>query len=373
MNGGCDRRRPREANTPLYPITQQNYDSHLNGVSGNAIHLKNILTKHAPSPIILYDGDGRQAWHQGTSGIRVYYVYDGDNPVLSPSGSGGSTLNVLTFGANGLLSERITGADSFFTFDPSGNTCQRLSSTQAVQYSHLTTAFGTQLVSGSSEDYDGFGAQWGYRHVSGSVFLLGHRFYNAAKGQFLTRDPIGYRGGVNLYGYTGNNPTNWADSSGLSPFWDWVDTGWASFDTLIGVIGGLGGTASYDYTNRVTVVQGGWVAGILQSGGWGAITFGEVIITPDCSTLMPIYNHELGQVDQSRILGPLYLLTYGVGWLVGIGRGDYHDANPLEVDADLRAGMPNRYNDPGFWGWGGADPNEPTHTGRPPTLYRLSY
>ena len=32
----------------------------------------------------------------------------------------------------------------------------------------------------------------------------------------MTRDPIGYRGGVNLYGYTGNNPVNRRDPKGLS-------------------------------------------------------------------------------------------------------------------------------------------------------------
>ena len=31
----------------------------------------------------------------------------------------------------------------------------------------------------------------------------------------MTRDPLGYGGGVNLYAYTGNNPVNESDSSGL--------------------------------------------------------------------------------------------------------------------------------------------------------------
>jgi len=66
------------------------------------------------------------------------------------------------------------------------------------------------------EQYDGLGAQWGYRDInSDQVFLLGHRYYNTLYGgQFLTRDPIGYGGGINLYGYTGNNPINRADPQG---------------------------------------------------------------------------------------------------------------------------------------------------------------
>ncbi|MBI3927004.1 MAG: RHS repeat-associated core domain-containing protein [Armatimonadetes bacterium] len=34
-------------------------------------------------------------------------------------------------------------------------------------------------------------------------------------GRFLTRDPIGYDGGLNLYAYCENNPVNFSDPSGL--------------------------------------------------------------------------------------------------------------------------------------------------------------
>ena len=44
--------------------------------------------------------------------------------------------------------------------------------------------------------------------------LCTHRFYDSVVGRFLTRDPMGYEGGVNLYGYTANNPVNEEDSEG---------------------------------------------------------------------------------------------------------------------------------------------------------------
>jgi len=49
------------------------------------------------------------------------------------------------------------------------------------------------------------GAQFGYRDENtGFIYLLGHRHYDAQFGQFMTRDPLGYGGRANLYGYTGN-------------------------------------------------------------------------------------------------------------------------------------------------------------------------
>jgi uncharacterized protein RhaS with RHS repeats len=43
------------------------------------------------------------------------------------------------------------------------------------------------------------------------------RHYDAALGQFIQRDPIGFAAGdLNLYAYTWNDPYNWTDPSGLS-------------------------------------------------------------------------------------------------------------------------------------------------------------
>jgi len=63
----------------------------------------------------------------------------------------------------------------------------------------------------------GFGGQFGYYTDDTGRTLLGHRFYDADMGRFVTRDPIGYKGGINLYGFAGNNPVNESDPSGDAP------------------------------------------------------------------------------------------------------------------------------------------------------------
>src|SRR5262245_64054287 len=44
--------------------------------------------------------------------------------------------------------------------------------------------------------------------------LLGERYYDPSTGRFISRDPIGYGGGENLYQYCENNPLNGLDPAG---------------------------------------------------------------------------------------------------------------------------------------------------------------
>jgi RHS repeat-associated protein len=50
---------------------------------------------------------------------------------------------------------------------------------------------------------------------TGGFTFLRNRWYDAQSGRFLTQDPIGLAGGVNLYAYAGNNPVSFSDPYGL--------------------------------------------------------------------------------------------------------------------------------------------------------------
>jgi RHS repeat-associated protein len=51
------------------------------------------------------------------------------------------------------------------------------------------------------------------------------RYYNPQTGRYITPDPIGLEGGINLFAYTDNNPVNRVDPEGLS-FLDWLKEGY---------------------------------------------------------------------------------------------------------------------------------------------------
>ena len=52
------------------------------------------------------------------------------------------------------------------------------------------------------------------------------RYYSCNQGRFVSRDPIGYRGGLNLQSYAGNSPTNRVDPNGLTADFYTCNCGW---------------------------------------------------------------------------------------------------------------------------------------------------
>jgi RHS repeat-associated protein len=146
------------------------------------------------------------------------------------------------YGAAGLCERYAVGGLYYaYTFDPSGNLVERFSSGGGGVPDNISvyTAFGTQVACISSTTYHedtnqdsvGFGGQWGYYtcqetssltntiQVRTPWTLNGLRYYDPAAMRFLTRDPIGYDGGINLYAFCGNNPVMGIDPLGL----DWLD------------------------------------------------------------------------------------------------------------------------------------------------------
>lgn len=67
------------------------------------------------------------------------------------------------------------------------------------------------------------------------------RYYDPETGRYITSDPIGLDGGINLYSYVENNPTNKIDSAGLNPAQGAITGG--NIGTAIGSLGGPGGAA----------------------------------------------------------------------------------------------------------------------------------
>jgi len=75
-------------------------------------------------------------------------------------------------------------------------------------------AFGNVVVTGTiSQPFAFTGREY---DAETSMYFYRARYYDPAVGRFVTKDPIGFAGGVNLYNYVGNAPITWVDPLGLA-------------------------------------------------------------------------------------------------------------------------------------------------------------
>ena len=116
----------------------------------------------------------------------------------------------------------------------------------------------------------GFGGQAGYyTDTETGLILCTHRYYDPANGRWLTRDPMGYAGGVNLYGYVGNDPGNRWDPTGYN-----VNIPLPGGPTLsipiAGIVGGIIGGVAAGVILAGAPVAAAIIGGILLGGAIGA-------------------------------------------------------------------------------------------------------
>jgi RHS repeat-associated protein len=118
-------------------------------------------------------------------------------------------------GAGGLIGETRGGTSKYYHADALGTTRAITNSSQTKTDSLDTDAFGMSVaVTGTTPTPFGFAGQHGYQNDSVTGLMrLGHRYYDASVGRFLSRDPI--QDGYNWYAYCNNDPVNGVDPEGL--------------------------------------------------------------------------------------------------------------------------------------------------------------
>jgi RHS repeat-associated protein len=143
-----------------------------------------------------YNEEGRLLYEtDGTNQVTAWYLYREDRLVAMRTQS---------------------GAVYHYHFDVIGNTLAMTDAGGATIRAYRYSPFG-EVVNQSGFLYNPFT----YAGVSGvmdegqGVYFMKHRYYDALTGRFLQKDPLGFRGGTNLYAYVNNNPVTFKDPKGL--------------------------------------------------------------------------------------------------------------------------------------------------------------
>ena len=176
-----------------------------------------------------YDYLGRRV-KRTAGGATETYVYDGWN--LAVSYTGGSTRkHTYTWGTdNGtggigalIACRKISnGKDHVYFYDGHGNVTQVMNQSGTIVAHYEYDAFGN-LTKNVNQDGSGFNDENPFRFSTKFFndetdhYYYGYRHYDPRDGRWLNRDPIGERGGANLYAFVGNNGMNWMDYLGREP------------------------------------------------------------------------------------------------------------------------------------------------------------
>lgn len=104
----------------------------------------------------------------------------------------------------------------FYTRDHLGSTREMLKSngTVVARYDYDPYGRSTTMTSSMPIDFNFTGL---YRHSTSNLDLATFRAYDSDLGRWLSRDPIGEAGGLNLYSYSFNDPINLLDPTGAFP------------------------------------------------------------------------------------------------------------------------------------------------------------
>jgi RHS repeat-associated protein len=157
-----------------------------------------------------YDPLGRRV--QKVAGIvTTNWTYSGQ--AILQQASGGSTLKYIHGpGIDEPLASDDGTALSYFHSDGLGSIVKTTSAAGAVTLTRQYDAWGNLQLGGTTNGFSYTGREW---DSETGLYYYRARYYDPKIGRFISEDPIGFGGGVNLYAYVGDNPVNRDDPSGL--------------------------------------------------------------------------------------------------------------------------------------------------------------
>ncbi len=334
---------------------------------------ESLLTQSATgSPSYKWDAENRLVEIDYSSGAKTQFTYDGlgRRIIDVETTSGGTTTYRYLWCDDGHLCQTRDGSDNVLRRDMAEgelnvNTQQKLIYMPDQLGSVRDVLDGTtgSLVDaydfapyGSNDRSYGTTSPTDYRfaglllHTASGLNLGTYRALDGVTGRFINRDPLGFKGGIKLYVYTGSNPINRFDPLGLCPPQVPTDKNGVPCDAKIldavnAEFGTNFTTANINY-NLSGMYNGAY--NIIVTASPDQLTPGEFnALEPGRYSLSPSLGYTLGLGDSLHIpSGGEPIPINGVPTPTGFSNGNYGGNLTTTFTAHLDDGFP--YNPIGF-------------------------
>ena len=179
-----------------------------------------------------YDYLGRRVRRSGTGVTDKRYIYDGWSLIAETNSSGvigqrfvwGLDVSGSLQGAGGVggLLMTVDGSNCYFpAYDASHNVIALYNQSGATAAAYEYDPFGNVTKSGGTyANSNPFRYSTKFTDRDTGLIYYGYRYYDPQLGRFINRDPIEEAGGLNLYGFCGNDGVNRWDFLGMEDVFD---------------------------------------------------------------------------------------------------------------------------------------------------------
>lgn len=160
-----------------------------------------------------FNGAGQRVKKVTQTETRIFH-YDLRGHIIAETSQTGQMLAEYVYLGDQLLAMIKPGESAYYFHNDLLGTPQVLTSeSQGIAWKASYTPFGEAVTSiATVENPFRFPGQY-YDQETGLHYNY-HRYYNPPIGRYLTPDPIGLKGGINLFAYSQNNPILYFDPTG---------------------------------------------------------------------------------------------------------------------------------------------------------------
>ena len=204
--------------------------------------LKEVLENTVSIAEYVYNGIGQRIIKDSQAGMRIFH-YDPWGHLIAETNQAGNMLAEYIYLGDQLLAMVKPGEAVYYFHNDHLGTPQVITDAIGnVAWKATYTPFGqANITIGTVENNFRFPGQY-YDSETGLHYNY-YRYYDPTTGRYVTPDPIGLDGGINLFTYVAGNPLRWVDPLGLA-WTDWQEV----IATIEGTTAqGLRATTSYNF------------------------------------------------------------------------------------------------------------------------------